>query len=178
MELVRPIVTTRLILRGLSREAGFGRYAQWMADQDVIRYLEARLRPSGPDDLAAYIERMNGSEDNLFLGIFLGGTDQHIGNIKLGPINGHHRRAHVGVMIGAKEHWGKGLAAEAIDALCRHAFGELGLHRVDAGCNEFNESSKKAFAKAGFTEEAVMRDYWLCEGEWHDQVMMARIAAP
>ncbi|HEY1157453.1 MAG TPA: GNAT family protein, partial [Arthrobacter sp.] len=107
---------------------------------------------------------MAGDPLNLFAGIFLREGDRHIGNIKLGPINVHHRRADIGLLVGDRACWGKGYASEAIAILSDFAFGRLGLHRLTAGMYAENEGSARAFEKAGYAREGLLRGHWLCDG--------------
>ena len=174
MKLSNPIVTKRLLLRALESGDAHGPYAKWMRDEEVLRYIEARFRDRDAKSLSAYIDRMNSSPDNLFLGILENKTSRHIGNIKIGPINPNHHRAHIGVIIGERDKWGKGYASEAIEALSEYAFRDLGLHRVEAGCYGRNHASVKAFERAGFIVEGNFAWYWRTGGEWDDQVWMVR----
>ena len=101
---------------------------------------------------------MNGSDDNLLLGLFPRAEPQrHIGNIKLGPIDQRHKSAPIGIAIGARDCWGKGFASQAVAALSDHAFAVLGLERVEAGFYADNEASQRAFKRAGFVEEGRRR---------------------
>ncbi|MBY0431841.1 MAG: GNAT family N-acetyltransferase [Rhodospirillales bacterium] len=99
---------------------------------------------------------------------------RHVGNIKLGPINRHHRRGDIGLLIGERDQWGRGLAAEAIAAMTAYAFAELGLNKVVAGCYAANEGSRRAFLKAGFAEVArrPRPRHWLSDGVWQDDVVL------
>jgi len=47
-------------------------------------------------------------------------------------------------------HWGLGLAAEALEAMLRHAFGTLGLARVIGVADVPNEASRRLQERAGF----------------------------
>ncbi|MHC4218420.1 MAG: GNAT family N-acetyltransferase, partial [Planctomycetota bacterium] len=107
-----PIVLERLTLRTLTESAADGPYLQWMQDPDIVRYLESRFSMFNRSDLARYIRAMNENEDVYLFGIFISATDEHVGNIKLGPINRHHDVGEIGILIGAKDHWGKGVATE------------------------------------------------------------------
>ena len=60
-------------------------------------------------------------------GIFLGDEFKHVGNIKLGPINSYHKRAEIGLMIGDKSVWGKGIATKVIRMVTHFGFSELNL---------------------------------------------------
>ena len=173
MLLDEPIKTRRLVLANLSECNADARYASWLEDPAVTRYLESRFAPPDRRGIAAYITRMNESEENLLLGMFV--DDEHIGNIKLGPIVRPHRRAPIGLLIGEARQWGKGFATEAIMGVTHYAFETLALHKVHAGCYEDNVASIGAFLKAGWREEARLTENSLCDGRWQDDVLLARL---
>ena len=176
MLLAEPLETRDLVLRSLDARAARGPYAAWLRDPRVTRYLEVRFAPPDEAGLVAYIERMNASADDLLLGLYARSEpDRHVGNIKLGPIDRRHLSAPVGIAIGAVEFWGKGLATQAITALADHAFGALGLERLEAGVYAGNEGSQRAFERAGFSVEGRRRGARLCEGVRTDEIVMGKL---
>lgn len=146
-----------------------------MNDPEINAFLESRFVEHGLDDLSRFVEAMAEDRLNLFLGIFLRDGDRHIGNIKLGPVNTHHARAEIGLLIGDRDCWGKGYASEAIAILTDFAFQTIGLRRVGAGAYAENEGSARAFEKAGYRREAVFRDHWWHDGRFQDGVYLAKI---
>ncbi len=110
-----PIETPRLILRTLRSPDVGEEYMAWLSDPEVTRYLEIRFTVQTIQGAREFISAMNASEDSLFLGMFLKSSATHIGNIKLGPMDWHHRRGDIGLVIGDGVHWGKGFATEAIN---------------------------------------------------------------
>ena len=151
----------KIFLRSLSQGDITQTYLNWLKDDVVNQFLEVRFAPpANLSELKSFVRAMNDSEFEMLLGIFTTPDQNHIGNIKLGPVNYAHSRADIGILIGEKEFWGQGLATEAIELLCRYATSELALKRLYAGCYESNAGSRKAFEKAGFTVEAKLIDYW------------------
>lgn len=151
----------KVLLRSLEKADVKQPYLRWLNDREVNKFLEIRFAPPASiDELEAFVNRMNESPNELLLGIFTAEQQQHIGNIKLGPIVFSHLRAVIGIVIGEKDFWGKGLATEAIELLSNYAVTTLGLKRIYAGCYESNVGSRKAFEKAGFTVEAKLMDFW------------------
>ncbi len=73
----------------------------------------------------------------------------------------------------AREAEGKGLMAEALDALLCHAFGELGLHRVEANHMPANIRSEALLRRLGFQREGYARGYLRIAGRWEDHVLNA-----
>jgi ribosomal-protein-alanine N-acetyltransferase len=147
-------------------------YYRWMNDQEVTRYLESRFYPNSLEMLKEYVAGKMGDRENVFLAIVLKENDRHIGNIKLGPINWIHRFGELGILIGEKDSWGRGYAAEAISLVVKYAFEELNLNKVTAGCYGLNQGSLKAFQKAGFVIEGVRKRHFHCGGKYVDAVLL------
>jgi RimJ/RimL family protein N-acetyltransferase len=61
----------------------------------------------------------------------------------------------------AREWWGQGIASEAIAATCEHAFGELGIRRIEAEVNPDNAGSNALLRRLGFMHEGVLRKRWV-----------------
>lgn len=150
-------------------------YHRWMNDPEVTKYLETRFSPNSKESLRSFVESKAGDRDNLFLAIVLKGQDRHVGNIKLGPINWIHRSGDIGIIVGEKDCWGKGIASEAIALLSRYAFDVLNLSKLTAGCYDGNVGSMKAFQRAGFVVEGVRKSQYHCDGARVDAVMLGKV---
>lgn len=163
------------MLDSLDQTAAEGPYPGWLADPAVMRFIEIVNARSDPASVAAYIEKMNNSPDNLLLGIFIREDGCHIGNIKLGSIDLHCGRADIGLLIGDRASWNKGYASEAISALATYASESLGLRRVFAGCHETNPGSIKAFLKSGFEIEGRLRQHARDGDSFVDGLIVGRL---
>jgi len=150
-------------------------YYRWMNDPEITQYLESRFYSNSIETLQEYVKNFLGNKDNIFLAIVLKENHKLIGNIKMGPINWFHRLADIGVMIGEKDCWGKSYASEAISLLSEHAFKNLNLHKLTAGCYRPNKGSLRAFQKAGFETEGVWKKHSFFNGKYVDAVLLGRI---
>lgn len=77
----------------------------------------------------------------------------------------------------AAAHARQGYMREALTALRRHAFEELGLSRIEAGCLPENAASRALLESIGFTEEGVARAFLQIDGRWRDHVLYATLRA-
>jgi RimJ/RimL family protein N-acetyltransferase len=171
MKLATPLLSKRLVLRTLTVADATERYLGWMRDPEATRFLESRLVDHDLGSLREFILTSNDSPASLLLAICLAdGT--HVGNIKLGPIDPYHQHASIGLLIGERDQWGKGYATEAIVAVTDHAFREIGLEKLYAGCYASNVGSARAFLNAGWTEEGRNRAHWRSGDGREDNVQL------
>lgn len=142
---------TKISLRQIERSDVTAQYLQWLTDPSVNQFLETRWDPQTMESIRDFVDRMVSSPDNRLLAIIENYTSQHIGNLKIGPINRHHNYADLSYFIGAKEYWNNGFATEAIKAAIAYAFDELGLYSLRAGVYADNLGSRKVLEKCGMT---------------------------
>jgi RimJ/RimL family protein N-acetyltransferase len=155
----------RLYLREVRQSDVTERYYRWLNDPEINQYLETRYLPQSLDKIANYVKHMNGKHDEPFFAICTIDGNEHIGNIKLGPVNWNHRRGEVSLLIGEKKFWGKDMATEAIGLITRFGFETLGLLKIEAGCYEANEASACAFEKNGYKREGFLRNHFVYQGK-------------
>jgi ribosomal-protein-alanine N-acetyltransferase len=76
----------------------------------------------------------------------------------------------------AREHNGRGVGTAAVGAVLHLAFGELGLHRVQAATLLHNAGSQRVLQRNGFTRIGVAPRYLRIAGAWQDHVLFQRLA--
>ena len=84
--------------------------------------------------------------------------------------------ATLGYWMGAP-HAGKGTMKRAVDLLCGHAFGSLGLERIEAACLPENAASIRVLEANGFQREGYARAYLAIQGVRRDHLLFARLAS-
>ncbi|QLE59137.1 GNAT family N-acetyltransferase [Nostoc sp. TCL26-01] len=168
----RFIQGARVFLREVRQSDVNETYYQWLNDPEINRYLETRFVHRSLDNISEYVKIMDAKEDEPFFAICLNDNQEHIGNIKLGPINCHHRNADVSLFIGKKELWGQGYAAEAIALVTEFAFKKLNLNKLKAGCYAMNLASAKAFIKCGYQQEGLLRGQVIVDAQDMDVILL------
>ncbi|MFY8001003.1 MAG: GNAT family N-acetyltransferase [Candidatus Kapaibacteriota bacterium] len=149
-------------------------YVAWMNDNEITQYLEARWSIHTETTIRTFVQDICDSSNDYLFGIFLKNTDQHIGNIKIGNINQRHRYGDVGLIIGDRASWGKGIASEAISLVTRYGFEELNLHKLFAGMYEQNVGSYKAFIKAGYQDAGRYKAHFFYQGHYVDALWVEK----
>jgi [ribosomal protein S5]-alanine N-acetyltransferase len=166
-----------VLLRDLLPEDITPAYVEWMNDPEVVQFTESRFVRHTHQSICEFVEECRVNPAVLLLGIFDNATKLHVGNIKLGPVEWHHLLGDIGIIVGRKQFWGRGIASQAIVLVRDFAFARVGLHKLTAGCYANNAGSAKAFAKAGFVEEARLKKQFLHNNEWVDAFQLGCIAA-
>ena len=176
-EITRPVAMEgrQILLRDLRPGDVTQAYVDWMNDPEVVRFTESRFAPHTIGSIRDFVQGFSESPTSILFGIFSKEEPLHIGNIKLGPVNWHHGLADLALIVGNKNFWGRGIAAEAISLASRYAFDELRLCKLTAGCYADNKASEKAFKKAGFEVEAVRPLHHVCDGRRVDGIELGML---
>lgn len=164
----------RVLLRCIRLSDVTQEYVSWMNDKEVTQYLESRFKKYTLGDLRTFVREIKSNPSVHFFAIIRKDTKKHIGNIKLGPIDEHHKVADIGIMIGDRQSWGKGFATEAIQLLVSYAFNVLKIHKLCAGAYANNIGSIKALLKAGFVKEGRQRSHNKYGNSYIDRVVLAQ----
>ena len=99
-----------------------------------------------------------------------------IGGVRLFHIRrGVSQTATMGYWIG-QPHARQGYMRDGVKAATAFAFGELGLHRLEAACMPENGPSAALLLKSGFREEGYAPAYLKINGEWRDHRLFGMIA--
>lgn len=167
------IIGRKIYLRPLGREDLNERYLGWLNDPDVTRYIESGTFPATADDLKKFYDQTVGSPSQVILAVADRETDQHIGNVKLGPIDWVHRKATFGILIGEQEFWGRKIGTEATRLMVEYGFYRLNLRRIELGVNSEHEAAVRSYIKVGFQIEGRFRDALFHEGQYKDHLWMA-----
>ncbi|WP_327233587.1 GNAT family N-acetyltransferase [Streptomyces sp. NBC_01317] len=124
--------------------------------------------PTRAEDYTPYARRL--IEDPTRTGFLVRARDDHrvAGFININNIvQGAFRSGALG--YGAFAHAaGRGLLSEGLGLVIRHAFGPLGLHRLEANIQPANAASLALVRRAGFRLEGFSPDFLLIDGAWRD----------
>ena len=146
-------------------------YVAWMNDPLITRYMES----GGGETIGSVRKFVNGlfyNDDAYLFAIIDKENKQHLGNIKIYCSNFFHQRGEVGIMIGNRSYWGKGVATEAIKIITYFGFDVMKLKKISAGCHANNYGSIRAFQKSGYEIEGGLRKNNYFEGGRVDGVVL------
>jgi len=95
-----------------------------------------------------------------------------LSNVVRGPL----QSANLGYWVAERAN-GRGLATQAVAELIPIAFGELGLHRLEAGTLVDNVGSQRVLEKNGFDRIGTARGYLHIGGAWRDHILFQLLSS-
>lgn len=171
-----PRSTPRLLLRlhraqdaaALHRFRSRPEVARFLLDEpwdqeEAARQLRDRLRSTGLESGAGRLAVAIEHEERL------------IGEVTVWMTDAAHRVAEIGWVLDP-ELGGRGLAAEAVQAVLELAFEEYDLHRVTAQMDARNLASARLAERVGMRQEAHLRQDWWSKGERTDTLVHGMLA--
>ena len=165
------LVGERSVLRELGPADALDLFA-FRSDPEVQRYNSAPMHD--PAEAAALIRQLEveyAAHRGLYWGITLREDAPVVGLIGLARWDPYHSRAEIGYDL-RRDHWGRGVATDALKAVLTFGFTRLRLHRVEAQTIADNQASVRLLRRAGFTLEGVRREYsWEEDTTFHDSAV-------
>lgn len=99
--------------------------------------------------------------------IVLKETGKVIGSINYLHVKEKHGRAEVGYLLG-REYWNRGIMTEALRAVLKFGFEDMGLNKVIVCCDTRNVGSYRVMEKNGLVLEGILRQDRFSKGEFVD----------
>jgi len=146
----------------------------WLTQWEPQRILGA---PDSVEDRQAFAARCGARQREIQLGsgygfgVFVDG--QLAGEVNLNSIHrGAFQSAYVGYWIDER-HAGKGYMPESVVLVCRYAFEQLSLHRIQIAIIPRNTASRRVVEKLELRDEGTAVRYLEINGVWEDHVRYA-----
>jgi RimJ/RimL family protein N-acetyltransferase len=136
----------------------------------------APLAP-GEEELARdWLLSRNAQGDRLDLAVTDKATGECVGEAVLNEWDPGNESCNFRIFLGPRGR-DRGLGTEATRLIVGYGFGSLGLHRISLEVYAFNPRARRAYEKAGFRSEGVLRESLRYNGEWIDATVMSMLAA-
>jgi ribosomal-protein-serine acetyltransferase len=114
------------------------------------------------------------ARDFFDFSIFLKEGETYVGNIGVHTIAWDHDRCEIGYWISSR-YEGLGYVTEAVRILEAALFG-AGFHRIEIHCSTSNERSAGVPRRAGFREEASLRECLVEEGAYRGTLIFGKLS--
>jgi RimJ/RimL family protein N-acetyltransferase len=138
----------------------------------------AARRPASPaeEKLAGeWYATRNDTDDRLDLAIVDRASGACVGEAVLNQWDPGSQSCNFRILIGPAGQ-NRGLGTEATRLIVGYGFEQLGLHRISLEVYDFNPRARRAYEKAGFRPEGVLRESLRYGDEWIDATVMSILA--
>ena len=149
-------------------------YLLWLNDTEVTRYSNQRFMQHSRESLNKFFQSFTDSP-NMFLAILDRMTGEYIGTMTV-YFSLPHNTADIGIMIGERSAWGKGIGVEAWTIVMKYLFEYRGVRKVTGGTVRANQGMVKIFEKSGMSLEATRLRHQIFDKEEHDILLYAKFA--
>ena len=161
----------RLIYKPLSMDHLSEQYVSWLNDKEVNAFTFSKMNHT-IRDLEMYLKNVE-SNPILFWAIQLKDSLEHIGNIKIDPIDIKNGYGEYGILVGEKNYWGKGYAKEASESIIGYCFKEVMLRKINLHVGIKNTGAIKLYFKLGFQIEGIFKSHFKYNYGFDDVLRMA-----
>lgn len=153
-------------------------YFKWLTDVDVYQFIgrDEYFQQLELDELRRYSAEMWANPFVSFFAVYATETDRFIGTAKVNFMNDSLRQsgvADLGIMIGERGYWGKGLSIDILRTISIHAFDDLGARKLTAGAFSLNVPVIKAFLRLGFKQDACLRKQLAVADGYCDHILLS-----
>ncbi|WP_367302971.1 GNAT family N-acetyltransferase [Clostridium sp. DSM 17811] len=149
-------------------------FFQWIKDKEVIRYsLSIFQKMKSNIEISHWFDMLLLDKSSYNKAIVDKTNEKLIGYTGIAQISETNLSGEYFIFIGDKSYHGKGIGTFVTKEIVNKGFQELGLNRIMLTVSEKNIGAIKAYTKANFKIEGVMKQAFYREGKFHDKVIMA-----
>lgn len=98
-----------------------------------------------------------------------------LGSVYLQNFEEENRKAESGIYLGEEQAYGRGIGTEAVQLMKEYAFGTLGMHKLAARVLSYNTASRRLHEKAGYLQEAYLKDELFLDGKYEDLILFGAV---
>lgn len=142
----------------------------YLQDPEVLAYFGS-YAPMSLADEEDWYERDRKDPTTITFSIEVEG--RYVGGCGLSRINARNGNAEIGIFVGDKSVWNKGVGTEAMSLLISYGFDQVNLHRIYLRVFAENTRAIRVYEKLGFQHEGRFRQAEWRHGRWHDLLWMA-----
>jgi ribosomal-protein-alanine N-acetyltransferase len=153
-----PLETERLILRRFREDDAEAMFKNWASDPEVPKFMTWELHSDVIETQKVLSDWINSYDNPEYYhwAIELKDISEIIGSIGCDKVNNEIESVHMGYCIGSK-FWHKGYMTEALTAVIRFLFEEVGVNRIQACHDPRNPNSGAVMKKCGLQYEGTHR---------------------
>ena len=174
-----PVLAGERVRLRVLTEGESAHLSRWFSDEEFQRHQWGAWHgPMSLDEAQGFWTRFQAADpldpDCALFALEHAGAVVGFANFR--RLNARHGNVDLGIGIGEKGLWGKGLGTEALGLLVGHLLGERGMHRIRLHVAATNDRAIASYRKAGFEVEDIEREGVRgADGGWADMAVMGLV---
>ena len=141
--------------------------------EEEIRYMTGTTNIFTIEDIINHYERVSKDDSRYDFAICLKESNLVIGDLTISDIDERDNKAGFRIALHNIDSLGKGYGTEAVKLAIYFAFEKLKLNRLQLEVFSHNPRGVKAYEKAGFTIEGILRQAIYINNQYSDEIIMS-----
>ena len=125
-------------------------FLKWINDPEVNKYMIGLKIAQTIEEEIEWIKKIQDDPNEEVWSIFKKNNDKLIGNVGFHELDNSDHNFRIGIVIGAKEEWGKGYATDAFKVAKKYLKEEKNAKKINLTCHFNNAGAQKVYKKSGF----------------------------
>ena len=166
-----PVLTAGTITLRELRASDAPSLLAMLSTEEVARFISPPpTTVEGFERFIAWTQRERAAGNYICFGVVPHGMEHAVGLFQVRQLEPGFGTAEWGFAIGS-EFWGTGVFLEGARLVVNFAFDTMGVHRLEARAAVKNGRGNGALRKLGAVQEGVLRQSFLRNGEYLDQIL-------
>ena len=144
---------------------------RWANDRELIDLTGMPRLPKSVEELEGWYDRATKNPTNKFFAIKTK-SGIYIGNLELNSIDWINKNLEIGILIGERSFYGKGMGTEATMVALNFIFNQMDFRRVYLSVSSHNKPAIKLYEKCGFKKEGIRREAYFFNNKYVDIIEM------
>ena len=166
-----PVIETERLMLRESNDELMKKAATALSDREIMAFYGLHRQ----EELAVELERARIGMRTAYISFKIWYLIPKLSRRIIGFCGFHdwafrHFRAELGYAISDQEDKQQGYMTEALDAVIRYGFEQMGLNRIAANIAPDNHPSLRIVEKMGFVREGYLRQHHYVDGKLHDAI--------
>ena len=149
-------------------------YISWLNDPVTVRFSNQRFLHHDRQSSRLYLDSFKRTP-NIFLSVQESSTKRIVGTMTA-YISMPHGTADMGILIGDRARWGKGLGLDAWAALMHWLLAKPNMRKITAGTLDCNTPMLRLMAKSGMTPDGQRIKQEVVDGQPHDLLYFSKFS--
>ncbi|GKX65971.1 GNAT family N-acetyltransferase [Inconstantimicrobium mannanitabidum] len=160
-------------LRNLQKEDKEYFYS-WIRDKEVVKYSLSKFQKMNSDsEISEWFDKVLLDKSSYKKAIVDSAKNNLIGYAGISGISQINKSGEYFIFIGDKSYHGKGVGTFVTKEIVKMGFEDLGLNRIMLTVSDINVGAVRAYTKANFKTEGIMRQACFRDGKFHNKIVMS-----